>query len=171
VEGWARGGQVRDWPTGLGSKGNPGVAFTIDQTPGAIGYLEYSSIVTSGTATAALQNREGAFVAPSIKSARAALARVEMPADLIAWAPDPVGPDSYPIISFTWILYRKVYDEPEVGKTLKKVLLFAVGESQKWSKDLGYVPLPEAIAERVRTAIETIEVHGAPPETTPRSPS
>ena len=156
------------WPTGLGSKGNPGVAFTIDQTPGAIGYLEYSYTMNSGTATAMLQNKAGAFVAPSPESARAALSRVQMPEDLIAWVPDPEGLDSYPIVSFTWILSRKVYDEPEIGETLKKVLLFGAGDGQKFSKDLGYVPLPEAIAQRVRTAIETIEVRGTAPETAPR---
>ncbi len=124
---WKKGpgaGKAVSWPTGIGAKGNPGVAFTIDQTPGAIGYLEYSYTMHSGTPMAVLENHEGKFVAPSPDSARAALATVEMPEDLVAWVPDPKGPESYPIVSFTWILCRKVYDNPGVGETLKKVLLY-----------------------------------------------
>jgi len=160
---WKKGpgvGKAVSWPTGIGAKGNPGVAFTIDQTPGAIGYLEYSYTMLSGTPMAVLENQEGKFVAPSPDSAGAALATVEMPEDLVAWVPDPKGPESYPIVSFTWILCRKVYDNPGVGETLKKVLLYCATEGQKYSKDLGYVPLPEPVARRVVAKIEAIEVRG-----------
>ena len=146
------------WPTGIGSKGNPGVAFTIDQTPGAIGYLEYSYVLYSEAPTALLENKAGVFVKPSVYSARFALESVKMPANLVAWVPDPEGPDAYPIVSYSWILCRKVYDDPKVAETLKKVLLYAAGEGQKYSKDIGYVPLPEEVARRVRLAIATIEV-------------
>jgi phosphate transport system substrate-binding protein len=156
-------GKSVQWPTGIGSKGNPGVAFTIDQTPGAIGYLEYSYTINSAMTTALLENASGAFIEPSTTTAQAALARVEMPADLVAWVPDPDGPDSYPIVSFTWILCRKVYDEPEVGETIKQVLLYGVDKGQTYSRDLGYVPLPEKVARQVRMAIEGIKVLGAPP--------
>jgi len=158
---WAGGpgeGKSVSWPTGIGSKGNPGVAFTIDQTPGAIGYLEYSYVLYSEAPTAVLENKAGVFVKPSIYSARFALESVKMPANLVAWVPDPEGPDAYPIVSYSWILCRKVYDDPKVAETLKKVLLYAAGEGQKYSKDIGYVPLSEEVARRVRLAIATIEV-------------
>ena len=160
---WKKGpgvGKSVSWPTGIGAKGNPGVAFTIDQTPGAIGYLEYSYTKYSGTPMAVLENHEGMFVAPSPDSARTALATVEMPEDLVARVPDPIGPESYPIVSFTWMLCRKVYEDPKVGETLKKVLLYGATEGQKCSKDLGYVPLPEPVARRVIAKIEAIEVRG-----------
>jgi phosphate transport system substrate-binding protein len=80
--------------------------------------------------------------------------------------PDPPGPDSYPIVSYTWMLCRKVYDDPKIGATLKKVLLYGVSEGQTYSHDLGYVPLPESVARRVRGAIETIEVQSTPPAKT-----
>ena len=151
-------GKSVQWPTGIGSKGNPGVAFTIDQTPGAIGYLEYSYTLYSGTPTALLENKAGVFVKPSTYTRRFALESVKMPANLVAWVPDPEGPDSYPIVSFTWILCRKVYDDSKAAEALKEVLLYAAGEGQKYSKDIGYVPLPEEVARRVRIAIATIEV-------------
>ena len=68
-----------------------------------------------------------------------------MPENLVAWVPDPPGPESYPIVSFTWMLCRKVYDDPKIGETLKKVLLYGVAEGQTYSHDLGYVPLPESV--------------------------
>ena len=83
-----------------------------------------------------------------------------MPEDLVAWIPDPIGPESYPIVSFTWMLCRKVYDDPKVGETLKKVLRYGATEGQKYSKDLGYVPLPEPVARHVVAKIEAIEVRG-----------
>ena len=61
-------GKSVKWPTGIGSKGNPGIAFTIDQTPGAIGYLEYSYTIHSEMATALLENASGAFIEPSTRT-------------------------------------------------------------------------------------------------------
>jgi len=162
-EGPGVGKSVR-WPTGIGSKGNPGVAFTVDQTPGALGYLEYSYTIHSRMTTALLENKAGSFVAPSTESAGIALASVEMPADLVAWVPDPEDPGAYPIVSYTWIICRKVYEDPAVGEALKKVLLYGAKEGQAYSKDLGYVPLPEAVAKRVHAAIESIRIGRQPPE-------
>jgi phosphate transport system substrate-binding protein len=153
-------GKSVNWPTGIGAKGNPGVAFTIEQTPGSLGYLEYSYTIHSGIATAVLENKAGAYVKPSITTARAALAEVKLPENLIGWVPDPEGRDSYPVVSFTWVLCRKVYEEKDVGEKLKKVLLYGIDKGQAYSADLGYVPLPESVAKRVRAAIESIEVGG-----------
>jgi phosphate transport system substrate-binding protein len=160
---WKKGpgaGKSVHWPTGIGAKGNPGVAFTVEQTPGALGYLEYSYTIHSGITTALLENKAGSFVAPSTESAGAALAGVQMPENLIAWIPDPEGAGSYPIVSFTWIICRKVYEDRAVGETLKKVLLYGATEGQAFSRDLGYVPLDESVAKRVRAAIESIRVGG-----------
>ncbi len=157
-------GKSVNWPTGIGSKGNPGVAFTIEQTPGALGYLEYSYTTKSQITTAVLENQAGHFIPPSIEGARAALQEAELPENLVAWVSDPKGSDSYPIVSFSWILCRKTYDEPAIGETLKKVLIYGVSEGQKYSQDLGYVPLPDSVAKRVRLAIESIKVRSSQPK-------
>ncbi len=153
-------GKSVSWPTGIGAKGNPGIAFTIDQTPGAIGYLEYSYTLHSGLKSAALQNKSGTFVEPSIESAAAALATAKLDENLVSWAPDPEGEESYPIVTYTWMLCRRVYDEPHVGQALKRMLLYSVTEGQKYSSDLGYVPLPDFVTARVKEAIEGIEARG-----------
>lgn len=151
-------GKSVHWPTGIGSKGNPGIAFTVEQTPGALGYLEYSYTTHASIPTALLENKAGTFVAPSPESASIALAGVEMPDDLIAWVPDPGEPGAYPIVSYTWIICRKVYEDPAVGEALKKVLLYGATEGQAFSKDLGYVPLPDAVAKKVCAAIASVRV-------------
>lgn len=162
---WRKGpgaGKAVSWPVGIGAKGNPGVAFTIDQTPGAIGYLEYSFTMHSDLKTAAVENQAGRFVVPSVESARTALATANFDANLIAWVPDPEGPDSYPIVTYTWMLCRRVYEKPEVGHAIKRMLRFAVTDGQNCSADLGYVPLPDSVAVQVRAAIDRIEVQGQP---------
>jgi phosphate transport system substrate-binding protein len=155
------------WPTdGIGSKGNSGVAFTVGQTPGALGYLEYSYVVQSQLKTAVLENKAGSFVAPSIEGAGIALAGVTMTEDLIAWIPDPKEPGAYPIVSYSWIICRKIYEDPAVGEVLRNVLLYGATEGQAFSRELGYVPLPDAVAKKVRAAIESIQIVRRPAEAT-----
>ncbi len=166
-DAWKRGpgvGKSVSWPVGIGAKGNPGVAFTIDQTPGAIGYLEYSYTLHSGLKTAALQNHAGKFVEPSIESAAAALETAKMDENLIAWVPDPRGELSYPIVTYTWMLCRRSYDDPRLGSALKRMLEYAISEGQKCSSDLGYVPLPDFVVQRVSKAIAGIRVPAEDPE-------
>mgnify|MGYP005854441841 CR=1 FL=1 len=157
-------GKSVDWLAGIAAKGNPGVAFTIDQTPGAIGYLEYGYTRFSGTPTAILENRAGEFVPAGTDSAAIALAEATFDANLIAWVSDPSQAGAYPIVGYTWMLARGRYDDPEVGSAIKKILRYGVDEGQTYAADLGYVPLPSATAERVRQAIDSIEVVGATAE-------
>src|SRR5262249_3511776 len=87
-----------NWPTGIGAKGNEGVRSTIQQTPGAIGYVEYG--YAKQMTVAQLQNKAGAFVEANTASAQAALAGVTMPENLRAFLPDPDGQGSYPIVTY-----------------------------------------------------------------------
>jgi phosphate transport system substrate-binding protein len=145
-----------NWPVGTKSKGNEGVTASISTTPGSIGYIEYGYAEKQGLAMASLENASGNFVKPSIESAQAALAAVEMPSDLIAWMPDPQGDDSYPIVTYTWIIAYKTYDNPRKVEVLKDVLTYCLTEGQKSSEQLGYIPLPESVVEKVKAALENI---------------
>jgi phosphate transport system substrate-binding protein len=126
-----------NWPVGTKSKGNEGVTASITTTPGSIGYIEYGYAKGAKLAMASLENASGSFVKPSIESAQAALAAVEMPGDLIAWLPDPQGADSYPIVTYTWIICYKSYDDPRKAEVLKDVLTHCLIEGQKSSEELG----------------------------------
>ena len=145
-----------NWPVGTKSKGNEGVTSSITTTPGSIGYIEYGYAKGAQLAMASLENSSGKFIEPSIQSAQAALAAVEMPSDLIAWLPDPQGADSYPIVTYTWIICYKNYDDAKKAKVLKEVLTYCLTEGQQSSEQLGYIPLPDSVVEKVKAAIENI---------------
>lgn len=158
-EKWKSGpgtGKTVEWPVGVGGKGNEGVTAQIKQTPGAIGYVEYSYAVQNKLSMAALENKSGNFIVPTLESAAAALAAVELPADMRAWIEDPAGENSYPIASYTWILAKKKYDDPAKAEALKAALRWCLTEGQKLAPSLHYIPLPENVVSKVSSVLETI---------------
>src|SRR5690606_17432471 len=104
-------GKSVEWPVGLGARGNDGVVAQVKQIPGAVGYVEYAFAELAKLPMANLENKAGHFVKPSINSATAALDNVELPTDFRAWVTDPGGENSYPIVTYTWILAKKDYDD------------------------------------------------------------
>ncbi len=145
------------WKVGIGARGNDGVAALIEQTPGALGYVEFGYAELSRLPSAALENRSGRFVAPSKGSNTAALAGVKVPADFRIAVPDPAGPDAYPIVTYTWMIARKEYRDPRVAAAVRDAMTYCAGEGQGLSDQLGYIPLPAEVAERVKQAIAAIE--------------
>jgi phosphate transport system substrate-binding protein len=145
-----------NWPVGTKSKGNEGITASLLTTPGSIGYIEYGYAKSQNLPMAALQNRAGNFVVPTIESAQAALASAEIPADLIAWVPDPEGKDAYPIVTFTWMIFHKKYDNQAKAKALRALIEYGLTDGQKESEALGYVPLPPQVVSKVKAAAETI---------------
>jgi phosphate transport system substrate-binding protein len=158
-DAWKQGPGVNksvEWPTGIGAKGNEGVSAQVKQTPGAIGYVEYAYAALSKQPMAALENKAGKFVAPTLESAAASLGSMELPADLRAWLVDPTGDASYPIVTYTWILAKKKYDDPEKAKALRKVLSWSLTEGQALSSSLNYIPLPQAVVTKVTHALAQV---------------
>jgi phosphate transport system substrate-binding protein len=146
------------WPVGIGGRGNAGVAAIIQQTPGAVGYLEFGYADLLHLPMARLENKAGNFVAPNLETGLAALEGVEIPADLRAWVPDPPGKNAYPIVTYTWILCSKDYSYRGTNTAvLKEVLRYCLTDGQKVSAELGYLPLPEDMANRVLKAVDTIK--------------
>jgi phosphate transport system substrate-binding protein len=159
-EKWKSGpgvGKSVEWPVGVGGAKNDGVAAQIHQTPGAIGYIEFAFAASTKQPSALLENKAGKFVAASLKSSATALAAVELPADMRAWVTDPAGDESYPIVTYTWILAHKHYDDKAKSAALKSVLKWSLTDGQKLSESLFYVPLPETVASNVLKAVDTIE--------------
>lgn len=162
-EDWANGpgtGKTVVWPGSdkfVASPKNDGVTATITQTPGAIGYIEYGYAKLTKLAMASLQNKSGNFIKPSLAGGQAALSNVEMPADLRAWLPDPPGEQAFPIVSYTWLLCYKKYDDPQKAEVLKALVKYCLTEGQKVSDEMGYVPLPEDVVAKVTAALDTIE--------------
>jgi phosphate transport system substrate-binding protein len=150
-------GKTVQWKTGIGAKGNEGITAQLQQTEGAIGYIEYSYAKQQNISMATLENKEGKYIAPNEESASKTLAAVTLPENLRAFIEDPTGADSYPIVSYTWILAYKKYDDPNKAKAIKEVINWAVKDGQTFSKELGYVPLPENVVKKVEEAAATIE--------------
>ncbi len=163
-EKWKAGpgtGKSVEWPTsktgGSAAKGNEGVSAQIKQTPGAIGYIEYAYAVLTKQPMASLQNKAGTFVMPSLESASASLASVELPTNMRAWITDPAGDESYPIATYTWILAKKKYESAAKAKALKAALKWCLTDGQKISPSLQYIPLPQNVTSKVLAAVETIQ--------------
>ncbi len=153
-------GKTVEWPQGqgfVGAKGNEGVTAQILQTEGALGYVEYGYAKQQNLKMAALENKAGKYVEPSAEAAAKTLAAVQLPENLVKFIEDPEGESSYPIVSYTWIMAYKEYDNPEKAKALKDVLKWGLTDGQKLSAELGYVPLPPEVVTKVTAAVETIK--------------
>lgn len=155
-------GKSVNWPVGLGGKGNEGVAGVVKQTPGAVGYVELAYATQNRIATAALRNREGNFVVPTLASTSAAAAGAAktMPADFRLTLVDAPGKDSYGICGLTWLLVYKEQRDRAKGKALVDFLKWAIRDGQKMTTPLHYAPLPEPVVERVDQAIRQIGFRG-----------
>ncbi len=151
-------GKTVEWPTGIGAKGNEGVTAQIRQTEGSIGYIEFGYAKLQGIPAASLENKAGKFIAPSSQSASQSLAAVTLPENLRAFVTDPEGADSYPIVSYTWILAYKTYDDADKLEAFKQVINWSLTDGQDLSEELGYIPLPDNVVSKVKTALNTIEV-------------
>ena len=148
------------WKTGIGGKGNAGVAALISQTPGAFGYLEAGYAELTGLKMARLENHAGAFVEPTSENCLSALEEAKFNDVFGATVPDPRGKSAYPIVTFTWVIVRKHYADQRLGADLRAVLSSCLedqpNKGQALSKDLGYVKLPAKTLAQARQAIQQI---------------
>ncbi|MEC4813563.1 MAG: phosphate ABC transporter substrate-binding protein PstS [Scytonema sp. PMC 1069.18] len=149
-------GKTVNWPTGVGAKGNEGVTAQIQQTPGAIGYVEYGYAKQNKLTVAALENQSGNFVVPTEESASKTLDAVTLPANLREFIADPQGTDSYPIVTYTWILAYEKYPDAAKAKAMEAMIEYGLTEGQKIAPELGYVPLPPSVVQKVAAAADKI---------------
>ena len=152
-------GSAKDvkWPVGQGAKGSDGVAATVKQTDGAIGYAEVSYPKGANLPVAKLKNPAGSFVEPTPDAVSAALASITVPTDLkIKATYKPTDAKAYPISTPTWALVFAKQTDAAKGKLLKSFLTYVLDAGQKSASDLDYAPLPDDILEPARTAVEGI---------------
>ena len=138
---WKLGvGKAVSWPVGIGSKGNAGVAGAIRNNVGAIGYVN-QSYVKGEVVAAALQNKSGEFIKPSVESGALALNGITLDENLAGTNPNPTAEGAYPIATLTWILAYENGNgrKTEAIKTTLSRLLST--EYQEKASVLGYVPL------------------------------
>ena len=160
-EDWKNGpgkGTSPKWPTGLGGKGNEGVAGSIRQLPGSIGYVELIYAVQNKFDYGSVRNSSGAFMKADLASTTAAAASVKsMPNDFRVSITNAPGKDAYPISSFTWLLIPEKSKDEKKGKILADFLNWMVNDGQKLVADLSYAPLPASVSEKVKGAIKQVK--------------
>lgn len=150
-------GKTVEWPAGLGAKGNEGVTAQILQTEGSLGYVEYGYAKQQDIPTATLENQAGEYVEPSVEAASNALGAATLPDNLRAFVTDPEGAESYPIVTYTWLLAYENYDDPNKLQAFKDVVNWSLTEGQAYSEELGYIPLPDNVVEQVQAKLDTIQ--------------
>jgi len=146
-----------NWPTGIGGKGNEGVAGQIKQTPGALGYVELIYAIQNKMAYADVKNAAGKFVKASLESITAAMATAQIPDDFRFSITNASGEAAYPICGATWLLVYEQQQDATKGKKLVEFLKWAQKDGEKMAKDLDYAPLPESLQARVLKRIEEIK--------------
>jgi phosphate transport system substrate-binding protein len=147
-----------NWPTGIGGKGNEGVAGQIKQTPGALGYVELIYAVQNKMPYADVKNSAGNFVKPSLESVTAALATADIPDDFRFSMTNAPGKDAYPIAGATWLLVYQQQKDATKGKKLVEFLKWSLTDGEKMAKDLQYAPLPESVQQRVLKRVAEIKM-------------
>ena len=146
------------WPIGIGQKGNEGVAGSIRQLSGAIGYVELIYAVQNNIPYGSVRNSAGAFIKASLESVTAAAASVpKMPDDFRVSITNAPGKDAYPISSFTWLLIPAQSKDPAKGRILADFLNWMVTDGQKMTASLSYAPLPENVVAKVKEAIKQVK--------------
>ena len=148
------------WPTGIGGKGSEGVTGLVQQTPGALGYVELIYAVQNKINYGSVQNLNGKFVKASIDTVTAAAAGAvkQMPADFRVSITNAPGDTAYPISSFTWLLLYENPKDKAQGKVMVDFLKWAATDGQKLAANLGYAPLPKEVADLVLKAIPRIKI-------------
>jgi phosphate transport system substrate-binding protein len=155
-------GKAVNWPVGIGGKGNEGVAGVVKQTQGAIGYVELAYARQNKMKVAALRNRDGNFVTPTIDATSAAAAGMakSIPPDFRVSLVDAPGKQSWPISGLTWILVYKEQKDEAKGKSMVRFLKWAIRDGQKMEAALDYAPLPKELAEKVDKTLKLVSCKG-----------
>ena len=150
-----------NWPgDAMRASGNEGVAGLIEKSEGSIGYMGYEFARRIALPVASLENKEGKFVDPSAESCTAALATVQLPDNLRAFVPDPSGKNSYPIVTFSWILLHKKYASAETAAAIRDLFRWCLLDGQKYAPALDYLPLPASVAQKALVALNSINSGG-----------
>ena len=153
---WTIGtGKSVAWPVGVGGKGNAGVAGVIKNTPGSIGYVN-QSYIDDVVRPAALQNKLGDFVLPSVDAGAKALNGITLDENLAGTNPNPEVEGAYPIATLTWILAYETGNGKNTDAIKTALSTLLSDEYQDKAHKLGFVPLKGDILEKSRAAVERI---------------
>jgi phosphate transport system substrate-binding protein len=151
-----------NWPGDIGGEHNAGVANMVQQTPGAIGYVELAYVTENNLPWILLQNAAGKHEAPTLAGTTAAMANVTLPDDMKVMITNSSNPDAYPICGFTWILAYVNQTNKVKGEALVNMLWWAIHDGQQYEPQLLYAPLSSEAVTKVENEIKSINYQGQP---------
>ena len=153
---WTLGtGKSVKWPAGVGAKGNSGVAGLIQNREGAIGYVN-QSYIKGKVVAAALQNKSGEFLKPSVAAGAKALNGISLDKDLAGKNPNPTAKGAYPIATLTWVLAYKT-GNGDKAKVVQDAFSYMLSDAaQNKAPSLGFVPLKGDILAKSKAAVNKI---------------
>src|SRR3954471_11044016 len=147
-------GTAVKWATGVGGKGNEGVANYVARIDGSIGYVEYAFAKQNRLAHAVMQNRDGQFVAPeeaSFKAAAAAADWAKAPGMYLILTDQP-GKASWPITGASFILLQTKQDKPDNAKEVLRFFDWAFTHGDQMAEALDYVTIPDAVVKLIQAS-------------------
>ena len=146
------------WPTGVGGKGNEGVAGYVRQLPGSIGYVELIYALQNKITFGAVKNAAGTWTTASIDGVTEAAASIkQMPSDYRVSITNAPGKDAYPISSFTYLLIPAHAADPAKGKVIMDILSWIITSGETQASSLSYAPLPKAVADKVLKTVYSLK--------------
>ena len=159
-------GKSLKWPVGIGAKGNPGVAGTIKQTVGTIGYIGSEFAFAQKITFAEVENSTGTFIKPSLESISAS-ARGEIPDDTKVMLTNSTDPEAYPISGFTWLILYKEQNynkrsKAQAEETVKFLSWIIEKDAQALAQQVNYAPLPEKAVDQAKEILSSIVYNDKP---------
>jgi phosphate transport system substrate-binding protein len=148
-------GTTVNWPTGLGGKGNEGVANYVKQVSGSIGYVEYAYALQNKMSHAVIQNKAGRYVQPNAASFSAAAATVDWRTakDFYQLMTNAPGTNAWPVAATTWVVMYKQPKNAASSASARKFFDWSLTKGQKQALALDYVPLPATLVKRIQIYI------------------
>jgi phosphate transport system substrate-binding protein len=143
-----------DWPTGIGAKGNDGVANNVAGTKGAIGYVEYAYAKQNHLTYANMVNKDGKTVSPTMESFQAAAANADWTKEpgFYQILTDQPGAQSWPITAATFILMYKKPSDVTASDEALKFFGWAFEKGGKAAEELDYIPMPANVVDLIKKA-------------------
>jgi phosphate transport system substrate-binding protein len=157
---WTLGsGDTVEWPSSSqAGQGNSGVAQTISNTDGAIGYVDFSDATQAKLKFASIENKANKFMPPTLAGASAAVAAATIKPDLTYSPLDEPGADVYPITSPTWILVYANQTDKAKGTALKNFLNFVLTDGQGLAESVNYAKLPTSLQQKAIAQLASVVI-------------
>jgi phosphate transport system substrate-binding protein len=148
-------GTTVSWPTGVGGKGNDGVAAFVQRLPGAIGYVEWAYTKQNHMTYTAMKNASGAVVQPSPETFKAAAVGADWKTSFYQILTNEPGKDAWPVVGATFVLVHTAQDKPDHGKETLKFFDWAFKNGSQAAQDLDYISLPDSVVTEIRSQWQT----------------